>query len=89
MQLKTEQAAGRLFEGREEGSIAFTPTYKYAANSDEYCAFIKNKAGHKRLGICAHKTLIRVYSRVCRFIMPFGVHQPHNCGCASIHHLKH
>ena len=49
MQLKTEQAAGRLFEGREEGSIAFTPTYKYAANSDEYSAFIKNKVGHIHL----------------------------------------
>jgi hypothetical protein len=49
MQLKMEQAAGHLFEGWEEGSIAFTPTYKYATNSDEYSAFIKNKAGHIRL----------------------------------------
>lgn len=47
-QLKTEQAAGRVFEGWEEGSIAFAPTYKYATNSDQYSAFIENKSGHKR-----------------------------------------
>eukprot|EP00253_Pinus_taeda_P001128 PITA_01128 len=47
-QLKMEQAAGRVFEGWVEGSIAFAPTYKYAANSDQYSAFIENRAGHKR-----------------------------------------
>ena len=48
MQLKMEQVAGRVFEGWVEGSIAFAPTYKYAANSDQYSAFIEDKSGHKR-----------------------------------------
>lgn len=47
-QLKMEQAAGRVFEGWVEGSIAFAPMYQYAANSDQYSAFIEDKSGHKR-----------------------------------------
>lgn len=46
-QLKIEQNAGRIFDGWEEGHINFAPTYKYTANSDQYCA-IQNKPGEKR-----------------------------------------
>ncbi|KAF8396742.1 hypothetical protein HHK36_018372 [Tetracentron sinense] len=35
-QLRIEQRAGRVFQGWEEGSIYFAPTYKYLANSDHY-----------------------------------------------------
>ncbi|KAJ7539939.1 hypothetical protein O6H91_11G115900 [Diphasiastrum complanatum] len=35
-QLKLEQNAGRVFEGWQEGSIQFPPTYKYIINSDCY-----------------------------------------------------
>ncbi|XP_026417721.1 type I inositol polyphosphate 5-phosphatase 8-like [Papaver somniferum] len=37
-QLMIEQSAGRVFEGWEEGSISFAPTYKYLDNSDQYVA---------------------------------------------------
>ena len=43
-----EQTVGCVFQGWLEGSINFAPTYKYAMNSDQYSAFIENKAGHKR-----------------------------------------
>jgi phosphatidylinositol-bisphosphatase len=33
-----EQKAGRIFEGWNEGSIYFAPTYKYLTNSDQYVA---------------------------------------------------
>lgn len=46
-QLKIEQNAGRIFDGWEEGHLDFAPTYKYTANSDQYCA-IQNKPGEKR-----------------------------------------
>ncbi|CAL4903228.1 unnamed protein product [Urochloa decumbens] len=35
-QLRTEQQAGRVFGGWEEGRIRFPPTYKYLAESDAY-----------------------------------------------------
>ncbi|XP_054792585.1 type I inositol polyphosphate 5-phosphatase 8-like [Prosopis cineraria] len=35
-QLRIEQRAGRVFEGWNEGTISFAPTYKYLANSDRY-----------------------------------------------------
>ncbi|CAL5097310.1 unnamed protein product [Urochloa decumbens] len=35
-QLRTEQRAGRVFGGWEEGRIRFPPTYKYLAESDAY-----------------------------------------------------
>ncbi|PAN16892.1 hypothetical protein PAHAL_3G094500 [Panicum hallii] len=35
-QLRTEQRAGRVFSGWEEGRIRFPPTYKYLAESDAY-----------------------------------------------------
>ncbi|KAK4281401.1 hypothetical protein QN277_012899 [Acacia crassicarpa] len=35
-QLRIEQRAGRVFEGWNEGTISFAPTYKYLANSDDY-----------------------------------------------------
>jgi len=35
-QLRTEQRAGRVFAGWEEGRIRFPPTYKYLAESDAY-----------------------------------------------------
>jgi hypothetical protein len=37
-QLRMEQNAGRIFEGWNEGSIYFAPTYKYLMNSDQYVA---------------------------------------------------
>ncbi|WJX84519.1 phosphoinositide 5-phosphatase [Trifolium repens] len=37
-QLSMEQKAGRIFEGWNEGSIYFAPTYKYLTNSDQYVA---------------------------------------------------
>eukprot|EP01018_Ginkgo_biloba_P002043 Gb_02287 [translate_table: standard] len=46
-QLKMEQTAGRIFEGWHERSIEFAPTYKYAANSDQYSGS-ENKSGEKR-----------------------------------------
>ncbi|KAH9329591.1 hypothetical protein KI387_001699, partial [Taxus chinensis] len=36
-QLKLEKNPGGLFDGWQEGHIDFSPTYKYVANSDEYC----------------------------------------------------
>ncbi|KAJ8899453.1 hypothetical protein K2173_018427 [Erythroxylum novogranatense] len=35
-QLRIEQRQGRVFEGWNEGSIYFPPTYKYSNNSDRY-----------------------------------------------------
>ncbi|PSS06420.1 Type IV inositol polyphosphate 5-phosphatase [Actinidia chinensis var. chinensis] len=35
-QLRIEQRRGRVFEGWNEGSIYFPPTYKYSNNSDRY-----------------------------------------------------
>ncbi|XP_061341449.1 type I inositol polyphosphate 5-phosphatase 8-like [Gastrolobium bilobum] len=37
-QLRIEQRAGRVFQGWNEGSIYFAPTYKYLTNSDNYVA---------------------------------------------------
>ncbi|CAI8614494.1 unnamed protein product [Vicia faba] len=37
-QLRMEQKAGRIFEGWNEGTIYFAPTYKYLTNSDQYVA---------------------------------------------------
>ncbi|XP_004493900.1 type I inositol polyphosphate 5-phosphatase 8 [Cicer arietinum] len=37
-QLRREQKAGRIFEGWNEGTIYFAPTYKYLTNSDQYVA---------------------------------------------------
>ncbi|KAH9329589.1 hypothetical protein KI387_001697, partial [Taxus chinensis] len=46
-ELKTEQIAGRVFQQWNEGPIDFAPTYKYAANSDEYCTCTQNNAREK------------------------------------------
>lgn len=35
-QLKVEHAAGNVFQGFQEGPIAFAPTYKYDLFSDDY-----------------------------------------------------
>lgn len=35
-QLNIEREAGRVFNGFQEGSILFAPTYKYCQNSDSY-----------------------------------------------------
>ena len=36
LQLRLEQRKGRVFEGWNEGTIYFPPTYKYSNNSDVY-----------------------------------------------------
>lgn len=45
-QLTVERTMGRAFDGWQEGSIQFAPTYKYAPNSDRYCG-VENKVGEK------------------------------------------
>ncbi|XP_028758238.1 type I inositol polyphosphate 5-phosphatase 8 [Neltuma alba] len=46
-QLRIEQRAGRVFEGWNEGTISFAPTYKYLANSDRYVVH-SSKSKEKR-----------------------------------------
>ncbi|KAK6152445.1 hypothetical protein DH2020_015080 [Rehmannia glutinosa] len=47
-QLRTEQKAGRVFKGWEEGEIYFAPTYKYIKNSDQYVAQISTPKEKRR-----------------------------------------
>nr|XP_010905628.3 type IV inositol polyphosphate 5-phosphatase 9 isoform X1 [Elaeis guineensis] len=47
-QLRIEVSEGRAFEGWHEGVIAFSPTYKYYQNSDEYYGCAQGKKGEKR-----------------------------------------
>ena len=46
-QLSKELHSGRVFEGWNEGPIAFPPTYKYAINSDRYVGE-NSKEGEKK-----------------------------------------
>lgn len=47
MKLRTELMQGQLFEGWNEGTIKFAPTYKYFPNSDDYYGCIRGKKGKK------------------------------------------
>ncbi|XP_017701238.2 type IV inositol polyphosphate 5-phosphatase 9-like [Phoenix dactylifera] len=47
-QLRIEVSEGRVFEGWNEGVIAFSPTYKYYQNSDAYYGCAQGKKGEKR-----------------------------------------
>ncbi|TVU18252.1 hypothetical protein EJB05_34341 [Eragrostis curvula] len=47
-QLRTEQRAGRVFAGWEEGRIGFPPTYKYLADSDAYAMTSRSSRDKKR-----------------------------------------
>ncbi|GJM98885.1 hypothetical protein PR202_ga15934 [Eleusine coracana subsp. coracana] len=47
-QLLFEFSRGRHFEGWQEGSITFSPTYKYHPNSDQYYIGALMVAGAKR-----------------------------------------
>ncbi|TVU18250.1 hypothetical protein EJB05_34339 [Eragrostis curvula] len=47
-QLRTEQRAGRVFAGWEEGRIGFPPTYKYLADSDAYAMTSRSSRDNKR-----------------------------------------
>ncbi|KAI9122217.1 hypothetical protein K1719_006906 [Acacia pycnantha] len=52
-QLRTEQRAGRVFQGWKEGNIYFAPTYKYLANSDHYVVRTsKSKEKHRTPAWC-------------------------------------
>jgi hypothetical protein len=48
MQLRGEFTSGRTFEGWQEGTITFLPTYKYFPNSDTYYDCIQGKKGKKK-----------------------------------------
>ncbi|TVU18251.1 hypothetical protein EJB05_34340 [Eragrostis curvula] len=47
-QLRTEQRAGRVFGGWEEGRIRFPPTYKYLSDSDAYAMISRSSRDKKR-----------------------------------------
>ncbi|CAN6345035.1 unnamed protein product [Urochloa humidicola] len=47
-QLRTEQRAGRVFGGWEEGRIRFPPTYKYLANSDAYAMSLGSSGSREK-----------------------------------------
>jgi len=47
-QLRMELADGQVFEGWQEGTIKFAPTYKYYPNSDDYFGGVDGKKGKKK-----------------------------------------
>ncbi|CAM0951252.1 unnamed protein product [Alopecurus aequalis] len=47
-QLVSEFSTGRLFEGFQEGSVTFSPTYKYQPNSDQYYWCFEAARGEKK-----------------------------------------
>ncbi|ONK61283.1 uncharacterized protein A4U43_C08F28090 [Asparagus officinalis] len=47
-QLLAEVSEGRTFKGWQEGSITFSPTYKYYPNSSEYYGCLQGKKGEKK-----------------------------------------
>ncbi|XP_034584974.1 type I inositol polyphosphate 5-phosphatase 8 [Setaria viridis] len=47
-QLRTEQRAGRVFAGWEEGRIRFPPTYKYLAESDAYAMSLGSSGSREK-----------------------------------------
>eukprot|EP01018_Ginkgo_biloba_P013709 Gb_30198 [translate_table: standard] len=49
LQQSDQQNAGRISQGWCEGYIDFAPTYKYAANSDEYCGYHDKPGGNHRV----------------------------------------
>lgn len=48
LQLLAEFSEGRTFQGWQEGAIAFSPTYKYYPNSNQYYGCLQGKKGEKR-----------------------------------------
>lgn len=47
-QLRTKLMDGQVFEGWQEGTIEFAPTYKYCLNSDRYYGIIGSRKGGKK-----------------------------------------
>nr|CAB3463687.1 unnamed protein product [Digitaria exilis] len=47
-QLRTEQRAGRVFAGWEEGRIRFPPTFKYLADSDAYAMSLGSSGSREK-----------------------------------------
>lgn len=47
-QLVSEFLTGRVFEGWQEGSVTFSPTYKYQPNSDQYYWCFDTARGEKK-----------------------------------------
>ncbi|PSR90976.1 Type IV inositol polyphosphate 5-phosphatase [Actinidia chinensis var. chinensis] len=47
-QLRIELMEGQVFEGWQEGTIKFAPTYKYYPNSNKYYGAVKGKRGEKK-----------------------------------------
>ena len=39
---------GQVFEGWQEGTIKFAPTYKYYPNSNKYYGAVEGKRGEKK-----------------------------------------
>ncbi|KAL2557776.1 DNAse I-like superfamily protein [Forsythia ovata] len=47
-QLRMELMESQVFEGWQEGTIKFAPTYKYYPNSDQYYGGLQSKKGEKK-----------------------------------------